>query len=164
MSKERVIGLFKNISFLVGGILIMVTGLVYVLVTDMYLGNSSNYLLLGIVLAFSGSICFILSNSFKNKLKLFYILRGIGILMSIGFIIFLFAYMNTDLFSKNTYLKLFKKYSGKTIWFLSNNFKKGMQIQCNIKPIYTINLVLAFIGVFCQGTNIALNAIDGVDD
>ena len=164
MNKERVIGLFKNISFLIGGIIIMVTGLVYVLVTDMYLGNSSNYLLLGIVLAFSGSICFILSNSFKNKVKVFYILRAIGLLMSIGFIIYLFAYMKTDLYSKNTYLKLFKKYSGETIWFLSKDFKNGMQIQCNIKPLYAINLALAIFGAFCQGTNIALNAIDGVDD
>ena len=164
MTKERIVGLMKNISFFVGGIAIMVTGLIYVLVTDLYLGNTSNYLLLGIILAFSGSICFILSNSFKHKIKVFYILRGIGIVMSIGFIIYLFAYTNAELYSKATYFKLFKKYDGKTIWFLSSNFKKGMQIAMSIKPIYITNIVLAIVGVVCQGANILLNAINGVED
>ena len=67
MNKEKVIGLMKNLSFFIGGITVMVTGLIYVLITDIYLGNTSVYLLSGILFAFAGSICFLLANSFKHK-------------------------------------------------------------------------------------------------
>lgn len=164
MNKEKVLGLIKNLSFFIGGITIMVTGLVYVLITDIYLGNTSIYLLSGILFAFSGSICFLLANSFKHKIKVFYILKGIGIVMSIGFIIFLFAYTKTELYSKATYLKLFKSYDGKTVWFLSKNFQGAMSIPNNIKPIFTINIIFAIMAIICQGTNIALHIIDGVEE
>ena len=159
--------LLKNLSFFIGGITLLVTGLVYVLITDLYLGNSSVYLLLGIILALSGSICFILADNFKEKLKVFYILKGIGILMSISFIIFLFLYMKTDIFAQKTYLKLFKTYNGKTIWFLSKKFQgtDGVQtIQCNIKPIYVINIVLAITATLIQSANVTFNALFGVEE
>ena len=87
--------LLKNLSFFIGGITLLVTGLMYVLITDLYLSNTSVYLLLGIVLALSGSICFILADSFKEKLKVFYILKGIGIFMS---------FVQTNLFSYKAFL------------------------------------------------------------
>ena len=139
----------------------------YVLITDLYLSNSSVYLLLGIILALSGSICFILADNFKEKLKVFYILKGIGIFMSVGFIIFLFLFMKTELFAQKAYLKLFKDYEGKTIWFLSSNFQSQnnvQKIQCNIKPIYVINIVLAVTAVLIQSANVAFNAIFGVEE
>lgn len=164
MNKDKIIGLVKNLSFFIGGIGVMVTGLLYVLITDLYLGNTSVYLLLGILLAFAGSICCILSNNFKNKPVAFYILRGIGIAMSIGFIVFLFVYMGTDLYSKDTFLKLFKKKEGKTVWFLSKNFQGALAIACNIKPLYVVNVVLTIIAVICQGVGIGVHIITGVEE
>ena len=164
MNKEKVIGLIKNLSFFIGGITVMVTGLIYVLITDIYLGNTSVYLLSGILFAFAGSICFLLANSFKHKVKVFYILKGIGFVMSIGFIIFLFAYMKTDLYNKATVLKLFKTYNGKTVWFLSKNFQGAMAIPNNIKPIFVTDIIVTIIAVVCQGLNVGLHIIDGVEE
>ena len=160
-------GLLKNLTFFIGGIALLVTGLLYVLITDLYLSNTSVYLLLGIILALSGSICFILSDSFKGKLKVFYILKGIGIFMSIGFIVFLFLYMKTDLFAQRTFLKLFKTYNGKTIWFLSKNFQGtggAVEIQCNIVPLYIVNIVIAITAVVIQSVNLLLNMLFGVEE
>lgn len=159
--------LLKNLSFFIGGITLLVTGLMYVLITDLYLSNTSVYLLLGIILALAGSICFIVADTFKEKLKIFYLLKGIGILMSIAFIVFLFLYMKTEIFAQKTYLKLFKTWNGKTIWFLSNKFQKndGVQaIQCNIRPIYIVNIVLAITATLIQGANVAFNALFGVEE
>ena len=158
--------LLKNLSFFIGGITLLVTGLMYVLITDLYLSNSSVYLLLGIILALSGSICFILSESFRDKIKVFYILKGIGIFMSIGFIVFLFLFMKTEIFGTNTYFKLFKKYQGRTIWFLSRKFQSSdtQQIVCSIKPIYIVNIVLAITAVLIQGANLGMNIIFGVEE
>lgn len=158
--------LLKNLSFFIGGITLLVTGLIYVLITDLYLSNSSVYLLLGIILALAGSVCFILAESFKDKIKVFYILKGIGIVMSIGFIVFLFLFMKTDIFSTNTYLKLFKKYQGRTIWFLSKKFQSNevQLIACSIKPIYIVNIVLSITAVLIQGANIGMNIIFGVEE
>ena len=164
MNKDKVAGLITNLSFFIGGITVMVTGLIYVLLTDLYLGNSSNYLLLGIVLAFAGSICFILANNFKNKKVVFFILKGIGIAMSIGFVIFLFTYTKTDLYNKATYLKLFKTRDGKTVWFLSKQFQGAMQIATDIKPIYLFNIVLTFIAIACQAVNVGSHIITGVEE
>ena len=48
--------LLKNLSFFIGGITLLATGLMYVLITDLYLSNTSVYLLLGIILALAGSM------------------------------------------------------------------------------------------------------------
>ena len=159
--------LLKNLSFFIGGITLLVTGLMYVLITDLYLGNSSVYLLLGIILALSGAICFILADNFKEKLKVFYILKGVGIFMSICFIVFLFLYMKTDLFAQKTYFKLFKSYNGKTIWFLSSDFQSTenvQKIQFNISTIYVINIVFAITATLIQSANVAFNALFGVEE
>lgn len=164
MNKDRIVGLMKNLSFFIGGITVMVTGLIYVLLTDLYLGNSSTYLLAGVLLAFSGSICFILSNNFKNRKAVFYVLKGIGMAMTIGFIIFLFLFMKTDLYNKVTYLKLFKKSDDKTVWFLSKKFQGAMQIANNIKPVYVINIALSFVAIVCQTINTGFYIITGVEE
>lgn len=159
--------LLKNLSFFIGGITLLATGLMYVLITDLYLSNTSVYLLLGIVLALAGSICFIVADTFKEKLKIFYLLKGIGIFMSIAFIVFLFLYMKTDLFAQKTYLKLFKTYNGKTIWFLSKNFQGtngSVAIECNIVPLYIINIVIAITAVVIQSVNLLLNMLFGVEE
>ena len=57
MDKKKI----KNLSFTIGGVCIMVTGLLFVLLTDLYLKTlekPSLYLLLSIILAFTGSIEF----------------------------------------------------------------------------------------------------------
>lgn len=164
MNKDKIVGLVRDLSFFIGGIGVMVTGLLYVLLTDLYLGNTSVYLLLGILLAFAGSICFILSNSFKHNLVAFYMLKGLGMLFSIGFIIFLFVFMGTDLYDKATFLKLFKKADGKTVWFLSKKFQGAMAISNNIKPMYVINIVVSFLSVACQGVNITTHIFTGVEE
>lgn len=162
--------LLKDLSFFIGGILLLATGLVYVLITDLYLSNSSQYLLIGTLFAFGGSITFLLSNNYKHKLKIFYIMKGIGIILSIGFIIFLFLFMNAKdtagvvLYQKDTVLKLFKSYNGKTVWFLSSNFQKSIAIPCNIKIIYVINVVLAILATTLQGCNVGLHALYGVEE
>ena len=58
--------LLKNLSFFIGGITLLATGLMYVLITDLYLSNTSVYLLLGIILALAGSICFIVADTFNK--------------------------------------------------------------------------------------------------
>lgn len=162
--------LIKNLSFFIGGILLLATGLIYVLVTDLYLSNSSQYLLLGILLAFGGSISFLLSNNLKHKIKWFYALKGIGVLLSIGFIIFLFLFMNAKdsegvvLYLKETSLKLFKTYEGKTVSFLSSKFQNSMAIRCSIKGIYVTNIVLAILAVILQSANVTYHAIYGVEE
>ena len=165
------LNLIRNLTLYIGGALIALTGLTYVLLTDLYLGNESKYLLVGIILAFAAAACFLLADSFKSKLKLFYTLKSIGIVMSIVFIVYLFIFMSVQssdklytYLNKPTHLKLFRRDEEKIVSFLSRSFNNAAKIECNIKPLYIVNIVLSFIVVAIQGSNITLNIILGVEE
>ena len=128
--------LIKNLSFSIGGVSIMVTGLIFVLITDLYLkglDKPSLYLLLNIILAFTGSICFLLSDNFKDKIKLLYILKGIGVAFSIGFVVFLLVFL-------------------------------GKTVNSNVRIIYIVDMCIAIIATILQVVNLLANVLMGVED
>lgn len=163
--------LFKNLTLLIGGILFATMGFMYVLLTDLYLGNTSTYLLIGIVFACCGCIFFLLAENFKEKPTMFFVFKGVGIFMSIMFILFLFAFTKNDIFSNKTYLKLFKTYKanqddpGKTITFLAKaKFRDSLSIAFNLKAIYYVNLGLTIVAVISQALNLVPYIIYGVEE
>ena len=114
----------------------MVTGLIFVLITDLYLkglDKPSLYLLLSIILAFTGSICFLLSDNFKDKIKLLYILKGIGVAFSIGFVVFLLVFL-------------------------------GKTVNSNVRIIYIVDMCIAIIATILQVLNLLANVLMGVED
>ena len=128
--------LIKNLSFSIGGVSILVTGLIFVLITDLYLkglDKPSLYLLLSIILAFTGSICFLLSDNFKDKIKLLYILKGIGVAFSIGFVVFLLVFL-------------------------------GKTVNSNVRIIYIVDMCIAIIATILQVVNLLANVLMGVED
>ena len=94
--------LVKQISLFSGGGLVFLAGLFYVLMTDLKMNNSATWLFIGIILAFGGSILFLLCESTKEKPKLLYPLKGGSILLSIGYVVFLFLFKNTDVYKNIT--------------------------------------------------------------
>ncbi len=132
MDKKKI----KNLSFTIGGVCIMVTGLLFVLLTDLYLKTlekPSLYLLLSIILAFTGSICFLLSDNFKDKKKMLYILKGIGVAFSIGFVIFLLIFLDKTANSE-------------------------------VRIVFIINMCIAMVAVVLQIVNLVFNAVTGVEE
>lgn len=159
--------LFKNLTLFIGGILFLATGFMYVLITDLYLGNTSTYLLSGIVLVCGGGILFLLADNFKNKKVRFFVLKAVGIVLSILFVLFAFAFTKNEIFNKVAYLKLFRKVvdTGKIVSFFSRlKFQKGLKLVLNIKPLYYVNIALSIVSIIIQGINIAIYAKYGVEE
>lgn len=138
----------KAISIGVGGLSVILSGLLYVLITDLYLLNGASWLFIAIFLAFGGGFCTLFSESLKHKPVWFYVLKGLGIACSIAFLIVIFVYA-----SKVDVTAIVKTKSVKTTYV--NNMLLVIKIICT-----------AFTGIaICgQGANIALNVIYKIDD
>ena len=138
--------IFKTISFLIGGILILVVGLLFVLITDLYMSNTSGWLFLSIIFSFGGGILFLLSDNFKHKRGLSLILKSASILISIGFVIYMFSFKNSNVYVSKITLKLIEN-------------AQGFHETLEIGGLYTSWIVLAILAVVGQGFNLTLHAL-----
>lgn len=134
--------LVKQISLFSGGGLVFLAGLFYVLMTDLKMNNSATWLFIGIILAFGGSILFMLCESTKEKPKLLYPLKGLSVLISLGYVVFLFLFKNTSVYKDIT---------------LDVEIKKA-----NI--IILIAVIIALLGVIAQGLNIVFHVLTRDED
>ena len=138
--------IFKTISLLVGGLLILLVGLLFVLITDLYMSNTSGWLFFAIILSFGGGGLFLLSENFKHKRSLFLIAKSAAIVVSIGFIIYLFMFKSGDVYLSKITLKFIKN---------ANGYAKTMEFG----GIYWSWIILSILSVIGQGCNLALNAL-----
>ena len=73
----------KQITYYVGGFAIILSGLLYLVMTDLAFGNTSIWLLSVAVCDFGSGICMLLSANFKEKIVPYYILKGISVLLGV---------------------------------------------------------------------------------
>ena len=88
--------LLKKISLLVGGLLVIASGLLFILLADLYGHSGSIVLFIGVLLGVGGGISFILAESFRNKKGVYITLKVIGIVLSLLFVVYLFRMMSQD--------------------------------------------------------------------
>lgn len=140
----------RLVLFLVGGLAVIIGGLVYVLVTDLALINTSNWLFLGIFSSLGASVFTILSNNFKDKKWLFYLFKGLGILFSIGFVVVMILYPLNGV--NPTAIK-----SRRTSF-------TEQQIYDIAKLVSVLGIILGSISVVGQSGDLAVNLAFGIDD
>lgn len=138
--------LFKTITYFVGSLLIILVGLLFVLITDLYMKNTSGWLFFDIILSFGAGALFLFSESFKHKRGLFYLFKGLGILVTVVFVIYLFKFKASDIFLPKITLKLFKN-------------AQGYYPQVSSLGVYFSWIVLGFVTLATQFTNVVLNVI-----
>ncbi|MCR5741090.1 MAG: hypothetical protein K6G38_01325 [Gammaproteobacteria bacterium] len=181
----------KQVTFLVGGLLVIAAGLFYILMADLYLHATSIVLFLGVIPSVFGGIFFILSENFKNKKHLFFIFKAIGIVLTLLFILYLFAVSGQDkdviaeytargeanlnfiekiklqmynAYNTNTIFKFFKTYDGKTIFATNKNFKNALTISFSHAWMHVTLIVLSFVSIVTQAFNTIFNAVTGVEE
>lgn len=86
----------KLISLIVGGVTIFVAGLIFVVITDLKLKNTSTWLFISIIFSFGSGIANMLSDNIKEKPIPYYILKGLGVLLAIGYLVFLSVFAGSD--------------------------------------------------------------------
>lgn len=138
----------KGIACAVGGLAVILSGLFYILITDLYLLNSSQWLFYGIVSAFGSGLCCLLSEGLRHNKTLFYILKGVGVLLFALLVVVIFSYKNSV--SVESVVRV-KQYT-------------TVKVNNLVKLVTTVSAILAFIGLAGQATGITLNVIYGIDD
>ncbi len=96
----KIINMTKNITSLLGSLLIVLAGLVFVIVTDLKIRIGSGWLFFAIIFSFGSGLLFLLAESFKHKPTAFYCMKSGGFLLSVGYIVFGFVFKNSE-FCKN---------------------------------------------------------------
>ena len=142
----------KTLLFTIGGLTLIATGLFYILITDLFLLNTAEWLFAAIFVAFGAGFSTILSESLKNKHVWFYIIKSIGIVCSFAFIVVLLNYAAAASAPANI-LTIVKTKGYKTAEALSL-----------IKVVKNICLVFSIFGITCQVANVVLNIVYKIDD
>ena len=93
----------RSLTFLIGTIIMMVAGLAFALFVDLKVKIDSEtiiisaWLLFAIIFAVGGACFYFFGDSVKHKRKQTLILKGVGILLSVGYIFFLNVFSTTVL-------------------------------------------------------------------
>ena len=163
--EQKVIKLIKNISFHLSYAIIAFTGIVFVFVVDICLSSKKvatiGWLFGAILFTLGIVITAIVSGTQKEKPKVFYALKGVSLLLLILFIVFIYKFKVSELCTS---------FKGGDKWQLLVGFENGKPIRKAIKKvdirdfIIKFSLVLSYISVVISGTNIAVNAITGIED
>ncbi|HCY49526.1 MAG TPA: hypothetical protein DHU79_04605, partial [Clostridiales bacterium] len=89
----------KTIVYYAATISIFVAGLVYMLMSDLTFGNSSQWLILSVIFSFGSGVCAFVSAKLKDKIVPYYILKGSAIALAIAYIVFLILFTNTTAYT-----------------------------------------------------------------
>lgn len=143
--------LSKNITFIIGVIAMFVAGVLYILMSDLIFGNTSTWLIIATLLSFGGAISFFFSNNFVEKPVVMYVLKALGLLLSIGFVIFIHLFQTTSFFVE------------KIEDFVNEGLSGEGALMATWATVY-ICMALGYIAVAMQATNIILVAALKEDD
>lgn len=91
--------LLNKIIYLVGTIGVFVSGLIFNVCSDLILKTASTWLFGSIVIAFGSGVCAILSDNFREKVKVSLSLKGVAIFLALGFVVFLVLYLMLVIFA-----------------------------------------------------------------
>lgn len=87
--RNKLIKLLKTFFYFVGNFAVVLSGLIYLLFTDLRFSNTAPWLLGASILAFGGGICGFFSANFKEKKVVMLILKGASLALSVGLIAFM---------------------------------------------------------------------------
>ena len=99
---KKVFNKAKSISLLVSGFAVMLACVLFIFATDLFLKNNAQWLMISALIGFGASIIGLLSEIKKENKILIYSLKGVSLLLSIGFIVFLYKFMGSTIYTSVT--------------------------------------------------------------
>ena len=193
MQNNETIKKIKNIFMLVGGLLIIVAGLLFAAISDLVLVNNSTWLFLSIITALGSGFCFLLADRFRNKKKVFYILKGVSLFLSVMLIFVMLGYRG-DTFLNRTSKSLFGEFVNRNetirlvenkepIYKIFGDFVRNLTIGADVNNILTVKkgttstvitknivnlstaiIIITSIALVFQVAHVTINIITGVEE
>ncbi len=156
---KKTVTLIGKISDIVGFILIFCAGMLFVLLADLELNIRSPWLFFSALFAIGSSVCLIFADKYKERPKTMYILKGVGMLLSVFFIVFIIMFLNAAYTSK---------YQANTEKFKLDIFAIealfGKKMVQKFSDTCTITIIVAAIALGMQAVNVLLTALHKIDD
>lgn len=156
--------LIKKISFYVGVGLVFAAGLLYILLADILINTQSLWLMLSVLFAFGSAVCAVLSERYRGSGKALYVLKGVAVALAVCFIGILLMIMLIS-FSPAKEIPEGQKVSAFvqsfTIRRVQLRGETGKYLKDGYKTmlVYVICMVVAFLGLAAQVTELALSAV-----
>ena len=142
--------LSKTISFYIGVLSMFVGGIIFVLMSDLTFSNSADNLIISVLLCFGSAIIFFFANDYMEKPWAMYLMKGIGLALAVGLIIYYHLFSQGDF-----YLAAVEKLRRAGI-------KDAGRYQAALASIPVV-LALSCLAMVAQAVNIVLTATLGED-
>lgn len=136
----------QNISFYIGSLGMFFAGLLYMFMSDLTFKNPSTMLIISVLLSFGGAITFFLSMNFNEKRNIMFVLKGVGIALSIGFVIFIHVFQTSAY-----YLNILDEFKKMGV--------SGAGSLAASQATMIITLILGYIAIVGQTVNTVLVAV-----
>ncbi len=145
--------LSKTITFLVGVLVMFLGGIFFMLISDLTFNNNAGNLIFSVLLCFGSAIVFFFSNNFNEKPVVMYVMKGIGLALAVGLIIYYHLFRVSEF-----YLAAIEK-------LRRYGVSKASEYNA-AKASVIVALVFSYIAAVAQAANIVLTAVlkDDVSD
>jgi len=138
--------LSKTITFYVGVLVMFLGGIFFMLISDLTFNNNAGNLIIAVLLCFGSAIVFFFSNNFNEKPVIMYVMKGIGLALAVGLIIYYHLFRGSEF-----YLAAIEKL---------RRYGVSKQSEYNAaKASVIVALVFSYIAAAAQAANIVLTAV-----
>lgn len=144
--------LSKIITFIAGVLTMFVGGIIFIIMSDLTFKNNSGNLIIVVLLCFGSAIAFFFSNNFAEKPIVMYVLKGIGLALAIGSVIYFHLFSVSEFYLAE--VERLRRYGA----------EKASEYAGALASV-PVALVFCYLAVVTQASNIVLTAVlkDDVD-
>ena len=135
----------QNITFYIGALTMFVAAVFYMLMADLSFNNTSDRLIIAVLLSFGSAILFFLSVNYGEKPVIMYLLKGLGVALAIGFVVYMHLFSQSEFF-----LGVLEKLQ-------KAGLSKAKELAVSHATII-ITLVLGYVSIVAQAANIVVVA------
>ena len=136
----------QKITNYIGAFVMLLTGVAYMIMSDVYFNNTSDRLIVAVLLSFGSAALFFASATFNEKPVLRYIFKGCGLALAIGFVVYIHLFSVSE-----WYLAVLEKLRG-------FGLKKATEYMMS-KVTIIMALVLGYISIVAQASNVVVEAV-----
>lgn len=139
--------LWRNITYFVGGLAVIGSGMLFMVLGDLLLKATSSILLVLIIFSLGSTVCWFVSGFFKEEPKKCNLMKGIALGLALIFVILLFLYLYNMVFASAAASKGFLE---------AFSLTKANKVEAKVynTVVVIITLVICAIGMVGQALNI----------
>ena len=160
---KKVFEKIRSLSLLLAGSITMLACIVFVFATDLFATNNSIWLLCGSLLGFGAGIIGLVSEINKENKALTFSLKGVSLVLMIGFVVFLTFFEKSPVVTSLDETKKFYSLIIKNLFNKPNDYQ-GFECLKAIKASMVVTYIFAYLGLSIQAINITSNALIGIEE